>query len=126
MVPIPCQPEYAIFTIKTFCSCNPEHLTVVDKALHMTQVCDSKLPMPGPKPVPCESPMCAFAFDELGLGSGIHELYHSPAVADLLIAVAAAALQPDQPLKTAEKGLNHNVSRSTRKSDRCPKIAIVQ
>lgn len=33
-------------------------------------VCDTLLPCPGPKPVPCESPTCSFGYDELGLGSG--------------------------------------------------------
>lgn len=37
-------------------------------------VCDAQLPSPGPKPVPCQDPKCIFAYDELGLGSGDHEL----------------------------------------------------
>lgn len=56
------------------------------------QVCDAELALPGPKPVPCQNPTCNFAFDELGLGSGISELYQCPDVADLLISMAASAM----------------------------------
>ena len=60
------------------------------------QVCDARQAAAGPKPVPCQSPVCAFAFDDLGLGSGVSELYQSPDVADLLIAMASSAVQCPQ------------------------------
>ena len=36
--------------------------------------------------------MCAFAYDELGRGSGLAELYQRPEVADLLLCMACAAV----------------------------------
>ncbi len=36
-------------------------------------VCDTSLAAPGLKPVPCDDKTCAFAFDDLGVGSGVDE-----------------------------------------------------
>ena len=37
------------------------------------------------------NPMCVFAYDELGRGSGLSELYQRPEVADLLLCLAKSA-----------------------------------
>ena len=55
-------------------------------------VCDKVLNAPGLKPVPCEEETCAFAFEDLGVGSGLDDVHARPRTADLLVLLAAAAV----------------------------------
>lgn len=64
-------------------------------------VCNKQLPAPGLKPIPCDDPKCAFAFDELGVGSGLDEIRVSPQTADLLILLTAAAVESDDVRKAS-------------------------
>ena len=56
-------------------------------------VCGLQQQQNGLKPVPCDSEACNFAFDELGIGAGLTDIYSRPATADLLISMASAACQ---------------------------------
>lgn len=55
------------------CILNSTHAYITQRLATLSSfcvVCDAQQPSPGPKPVPCDDPKCAFAYDELGLGSG--------------------------------------------------------
>ena len=56
-------------------------------------VCGLKQEQDGLKAVPCGSQACNFAFDELGVGSGLTDIYSRPVIADLLICMASSACQ---------------------------------
>ena len=45
----------------------------------------------GIKPVACSKALCSHQFDEMGFGASMDVIYNLPAVADLLISMAAAA-----------------------------------
>jgi hypothetical protein len=54
-------------------------------------LCDSKLPMPGLKPIACDGPLCTYQMEQLGIGANLDELRSNPTVSDLLISMAYAA-----------------------------------
>lgn len=54
-------------------------------------VCGMPQDKSGLKPIPCDSQACNFAFDELGIGAGLSDIYNRPNVADLLISMATSA-----------------------------------
>ncbi|KAK9867276.1 hypothetical protein WJX84_004309 [Apatococcus fuscideae] len=54
-------------------------------------ICGKAQDIHGLKPVPCGTDMCCHRHDELGFGADLHEVVDNPAVADLLITLAAAA-----------------------------------
>ena len=54
-------------------------------------VCGLQQKQNGMKPVPCDSEACNFAFDELGLGASLTDIYSRPIIADLLISMASSA-----------------------------------
>lgn len=54
-------------------------------------LCDKPLIVPGVKPTICDSEMCVYQYEQLGLGTDLHMIKHDPSVADLLISVVISA-----------------------------------
>lgn len=63
----------------------------IHNAGNYCMMCDTELPFPGVKPTACNSQLCAYQLEGLGLGAGLSLFATNPKVADLLVSMASPA-----------------------------------